>query len=75
MAVRVLHLGRHLRKGHAQLGNEHHRVKAETALAAAEPHIRAKIAAEIEAVRLGGNAWDYDGGLETAARIARGEQP
>lgn len=65
--------------------------EAETALAAAEPHIRAKIAAEIEQHYLGADYGRnpttgadspdarlheaYDEALSLAARIARGEQP
>ena len=65
--------------------------EAETALAAAEPHIRAKVAAEIEQHYLGADFGRnpvthadspdahlhaaYDEALDLAARIARGEQP
>ena len=64
---------------------------AQDALAAAEPHIRAKIAAEIEQRYLGADFGRnpvtgadspdsrlrdaYDEGLQTAARVARGEKP
>lgn len=50
--------------------------EAETAIAAAEPHIRAKIAAEIEAAAdLDADDLCYELGQRCAARIARGEQP